>query len=70
MLVTCQHAFLICEVREEGEASRAIGGDAVAVDPHRAAHELTEVIPIEVIAILEFPYQAIGIEIIARLPEL
>jgi hypothetical protein len=68
MLVTSEHAFFLGEVREKRKASRAIGDDAVAVDRHRPTHELTEVVPIEVVAVFKLPQQAFGIEAVTRLP--
>jgi len=70
MLVTSEHALFLREVREEREALRAIGDEAVAVDRHRPTHELTEVVPIEVVAVFELPHQAFGIEAVTRLPQL
>src|SRR6267378_879439 len=66
ILVTGQHTFFRCQVREECEASGAIGGNSAAVDHRRPAQELAEIIPIEVIAIRELPYQMVGVETVAR----
>ena len=68
MLVTSEHTLFLGEVRMESKASRAIGDDSVAVDRHRPTHELTEVVPIEVVAVFKLPHQAFGIEAVTRLP--
>src|SRR5215471_1466529 len=63
-----QNAFFFRQVAQEREAAHTIGGDAAAIDLRRAANELTEVVPIEIVPILEFPHQTLGVEAVVRLP--
>ena len=70
MLVGGKSALFFGQVCQECESLRAICGDAAAIDRHRAAHELTEVVPVEIVAVHEFPHQADGIETVPSLPKL
>src|SRR6266404_2246289 len=68
--ITGQLPLLFSQVQEKTVASDAIGRDFVTVNHYGPTNELAEVIPIECLAVLEFPHQEGGIESIARLPEL
>src|SRR3990172_4685996 len=67
MWICGEHSFIIREFGKEREAAHAIGRDAAAVDRRSAPDKLSEIVPIEVVAALEFPHQAFGIVDVARL---
>src|SRR5215472_15427688 len=58
------------QVCEKAEPPDAIGCYFFAVNHDGAAQELTQIAPVEIPAVLEFPHQTCRIEGIVRLPEL
>jgi hypothetical protein len=68
VLVARERAFIFCQVRKKAESPDAVGGDFFAVNRNRPIDELAQIFPVEVEAMLKLPYQALGIESVARLP--
>src|ERR1035437_2915828 len=69
MGIVDQHPLVVGQVCEKSKTPNAIGCDPVTVDDDGTTQELSQIVPVEGPAILEFLHQTRRIESIPRLPE-
>src|SRR5580693_9750820 len=70
ILVAAELPLVVRQVHQEPKCPDAIGADFLTVEDHRSVEKLTQIVPVELLALLEFLHQARSIKSIARLPEL